>query len=103
MGYYTTFSLSTNPPEVIKDVLNCGVQQLDSIFDIDGKSFDSSKWYGHEEDMRIVSDNFPDVLFTLKGEGEEAGDVWIKYFKNGMMQSCYAKLVFEEYDESKLR
>jgi hypothetical protein len=53
--------------------------------------------------MRAFSKIYPNTLFKLKGEGEEAGDVWIKYFKNGKMQSCPAKITFEEYDENKLK
>ena len=64
---------------------------------------DGMKWYDHDKDMRIISTKFPDVVFILKGEGEESGDLWIKYYKNGKMQGSTAKVVYEEFDESKLQ
>jgi hypothetical protein len=62
----------------------------------DGASADPCKWYTHE------SINFPNVLFTLNGEGEEPGDIWAKYFVNGKVQTAKAQLVFEEFNPSKL-
>jgi len=38
----------------------------------------------------------------LFGEGEEAGDLWNEYFKNGKSQIERAKIVIETYDPSKL-
>lgn len=64
---------------------------------------DKTKWYEHEEDMLKISNSFPTVLFKLKGEGEESGDLWIKYFKDGKVQRCMAKITFDEFDESKMR
>jgi hypothetical protein len=63
---------------------------------------DSCKWYDHESDMALFSKKYPESLFVLKGEGEESGDIWIKYFLNGKMQRAEAKITFEEFDESKL-
>lgn len=63
---------------------------------------DSCKWYEHEEDMKQLSLKFPDVLFTLRGEGEESGDVWVKYFKEGKMQISKAEIKLEPFDAAKL-
>jgi hypothetical protein len=52
--------------------------------------------------MRKVSKHYPDLVFKLSGEGEESGDVWVEYYKNGKMQRCSTKITFDEYDESKL-
>lgn len=60
------------------------------------------KWYEHEEDMAILSKKFPDVLFTLHGEGEDRDDMWDKHFRNGMMQECCADIVYPDFDETKL-
>lgn len=64
---------------------------------------DSCKWYSHEQDMFKVSEKYPNAIFKLSGQGEDAEDIWVKYFKDGKMQTCKAKITFEEYDESKLR
>ncbi|AGR47915.1 hypothetical protein PHIM7_212 [Sinorhizobium phage phiM7] len=61
------------------------------------------RWYEHEHDMRVISKKFPGVLFILEGEGEEAGDIWRKYFKSGKCQDAHAKITFDEFDESKLK
>ena len=60
------------------------------------------EWYNHEPEMRKLSSKFPDVLFTLKGAGEESWDIWKKHFKGGKMQICQAKITFEHFDEAKL-
>jgi hypothetical protein len=64
---------------------------------------DSCKWYEHEEDMRKLSALFPDVLFTLSGEGEESGDIWKMYVKGGKSHSVSAEIVLPEFDETKLK
>lgn len=57
-----------------------------------GHNGDTMKWYEHEEDMLKVSLAFPGVLFRLDGEGEEAGDKWIKFFRNGKMQEVRVEM-----------
>lgn len=68
----------------------------------DGETNDSCKWYNHEKELRQFSTKYPRWLFTLEGKGEESGDLWKKYFVNGKMQSAKAKIVFDEFDSSKL-
>ena len=50
-----------------------------------------ASWYDHEEQMGRVSREWPDTLFTLRGTGEDPGDQWVKYFKNGRMQEHRAE------------
>lgn len=64
---------------------------------------ESCTWYEHEVDLKEYSAKFPNQLFRLRGEGEEPLDVWIKYFKNGRMQRCPAKVTFDDFDEFKLK
>lgn len=42
---------------------------------------DSYRWYEHQEEMLVLSQQFPSVLFVLKGEGEENGDFWLNMEK----------------------
>lgn len=70
-----------------------------------GLSFDSDDeytWYDNEEDMRLLSKEFPDILFKLHGEGENNEDIWDKYFINGKMQYCLAKIMCPPFDKTKL-
>ena len=60
----------------------------------DGSASESCKWYDHETDLNLLSVQMPDVVFTLSGEGEEAGDIWMKYFKNGEMVVDKASIHF---------
>lgn len=98
MGYYTRFELAvinggdyeTDYEEVVKE-------------QVDYNPFsDETKWYDFEKDMREVSKEHPNVLFELSGEGEEAGDLWKAYFKNGKMQMCKARVEYDNFDEARL-
>ncbi|MGG1641835.1 hypothetical protein ACIFQM_11175 [Paenibacillus sp. NRS-1782] len=100
MGYSTDYSVELTPdlPEVRQ-----AIEDEDDLAFAIGECADSCKWYEHEADMRVFSKRFPDVLFQLSGDGEEAGDIWRKYFRNGKMQNCPGQITFEPFDESKLR
>lgn len=52
--------------------------------------------------MKVISTKYPDILFEVTGEGEETGDLWKAYFKNGKMQYCKGKVVYDDFDEYKL-
>ena len=121
MGYETRYSLDVGIVKVLKEVKGIDSygnpatifveeyidhEKLENeISKLSGYSYlfsDSCKWYEHEKDMRTISKKYKDVLFKLSGEGEESGDIWVKYFKNGKMQSCPARIEFDPFDESKL-
>lgn len=95
MGYYTSYDISGNSEE-IQEAINqkSGYGRVDE---------DSIKWYNCEKDMRDVSIAFPNIVLTVSGEGEESGDIWKGYFKNGKGFISKAKLSFEEFDEAKLK
>lgn len=100
------YNLSTHEDSVlgIQEVL-LWAKDFDGLYyaiDEVGEPVESVKWYEHEEDMLNLSIQFPNVIFILKGEGEEAGDIWYKYFKDGKLQQAPGKITFDEYDESKL-
>ena len=88
--------------DIIKDFRNT-YEDANYAIDEDGCCNESCKWYDHEKELLEFSKKYPSVLFILEGEGEESGDIWKKYFKNGKAQYAKAKLIFEEYDEKKLK
>lgn len=106
MGYSTYFVLSVDKNE---DAIDSHIANDDGsdphyyLVYYDGYWEGEGKWYHHQDDMKVLSALFPDVLFTLKGEGEEGGDLWIEYYKAGKMQRVDAQIVYEEFDEQKLR
>lgn len=48
------------------------------------------KWYDCEYDLYLLSGQFPDLLFTLDGKGEEAGDIWTHVYQDGKLISQYS-------------
>lgn len=62
----------------------------------------SIKWYKHKEDCLKFSLLYPDLAFCITGYGEDYDDIWRQYFKNGKSFRTKAKIIFEEFDESKL-
>lgn len=104
MGYYTYYSLEVigeDTENVIKE-LRSENDNAEYAFTESGDSYDSLKWYDYEKDMRSFSTRFPDLIFKLSGEGEEPGDLWIRYFKNGKMQYSKAIITYEPFNEGKL-
>ena len=106
MGYDTRYQLDIVEGGYISDVLSLlnksDFEEMFFAVDEHGEDANNCKWYDHEDDMKKLSLMFPDIVFDLYGEGDEAGDIWHKYFKNGKMQRCPAKICFDAYDESKL-
>jgi hypothetical protein len=110
MGYYTRFKLSVKSPieqtlteeSIIHDFRE-KYEEAGYALNDDGGTEESCKWYESEKDLKEFSKSYPEHLFILEGKGEEAGDLWKLYVKNGKCQRASARIVFDEYDESKLQ
>lgn len=63
---------------------------------------DSWKWYEYERDMLKLSSQHPGVLFTLHGDGEESGDLWIHYFLDGRGYRENLVITFPPFDPERL-
>jgi hypothetical protein len=104
MGYYTHFELKwdTEDPQLDMEISHFLDENSETYYGLepDGSCADAVKWYSYDDDMIEMSRNFPTVLFTLSGEGEEAGDLWKAYYKNSKSQRVDAKIVFPEPDLS---
>lgn len=97
MGYYTRYTLEVFPAwEEPISHLRTFSSEADYGIDVKGRSQEPVMWYKHEDDLLRLSRNFPKHLFTLIGEGEESGDLWRKYFRNGKMQVAKAKITFDK-------
>lgn len=97
MGYYTTFDISDNP-EVVQEVI-----EAKSQYSFYGGQASDVKWYDWKDHCLEVSKDFPNLVINVEGDGEEQGDQWKAYFKNGKVQVCKAIVTFEDFDESKLK
>lgn len=107
MGYYTNYTLWFNPNEVNDlDGLEKEIKKM-NVFDMigfeEGCMSAYAKWYDHVKDMTILSSRFQGVLFELYGDGEDAEDIWVHYFKNGMSQYRPGEIRYDDYDERKLK
>ena len=97
MGYYTRHTLEHDDPRPI--------DHEEGITEQSGYEFtvfdDELKWYSHEHDMRVYSEKFPTVTFILYGVGEEEGDYWREYYKNGKMvrHNGDMKVTYPEFNE----
>lgn len=100
MGYLTTFTLN-----IIRGDLAIDYQEeIEEMSGYGDETFNNQiKWYDYENDMKRISKKYPEVIFCLRGYGEEPGDLWMRYFKNGKIQHSKGKVVFDEFDESKLK
>lgn len=118
MGYYTCHNLKIHQIDNEKELTFSEIIKLKTLIDEYIKSHeaieyavglidtewecDSCKWYDHHEDMVEMSKAFPNVVFELEGDGEESGDIWKTYYKNGKSQDCPVIMTFDEYDPNKL-
>jgi len=107
MGYYTSYKLSVKHISVdlsedyiydIIDELRVPFSDANYALDECGGIYESTKWYDHEADLKEFSGNYPELIFTLHGEGEESGDIWDKHFMHGKMQKCEAVMTIPELD-----
>lgn len=75
---------------------------LDDETEVPVTETEPTKWYEHMRDMQVLSASCPSVRFVLSGEGEESGDIWVAYFLGGQGYKQRARLVFDDYDATKL-
>jgi Fe-S oxidoreductase len=127
MGYYTFYNLdiykdnrnkkSKPDKDIVNDpygeeqwedgddpiaVLRGFSEEASYAIDENGDGQDSTKWYEHDEDMVRLSKMFPDIVFKLTGEGETPDGLWECYYKNGKIQHCPARIIYDDFDEEKL-
>jgi hypothetical protein len=104
MGYYTNYELHYDTAmEDADGQLIDHEGRISKVADYGSCFEESIKWYDHEKDMKEYSTHYPDILFTLMGDGEESGDIWCCYFKNGKMQRAETTIAFTPFDSSKLK
>ena len=115
MSYRTTYNLSIQEGgpttrEVAEKLSDYGREEFagrredPEIWEELVTGFMQASWYDHEAHMKMVSKDHPDVLFTLKGEGENNGDQWTEFHMNGRVQREEApRWSPKTFDPKKLR
>lgn len=56
------------------------------------------KWYDYDEEMKRASLAHPGVLFTLDGAGEEAGDIWRRFYLAGAVSEWRPDIRAPDFD-----
>jgi hypothetical protein len=82
MGYNTRYELESDDGQT-----DFHVTALREITKYAYLFYDECKWHEHQKQMIEYSKKNPSVQFKLSGEGDESGDVWVKWFKAGKMQT----------------
>lgn len=77
MGYYTIFNIHlSSPNKNFVERLKC---VSDEQFEGDDKDFYThTKWYDSRDHLSQVTKEFPNIIVTVRGYGEE-GDIWNEY------------------------
>lgn len=105
MGYCSRFELSlsnVNESEarmIIKEFRDC-YEYAYCCLDKEGYPEESGKWYDAQKELKEFSSKYPDILFTLKREGEEPEDIELIFAKNGKSYSDDVKFIYPEYDST---
>lgn len=108
MGYYTDYEMIParhDPGSLSEDTYLAIEAFIEEGIKVDGWPYLSEVWYGrgntltwhdHRKDMVRLSAVFPDVLFTLWGDGEETDDLWKEYYLNGKCQIARAVITYPD-------
>jgi hypothetical protein len=92
---YNSGMLSFGPFEDVDDLIGDYIERNDigRALSRDGSTCHSIKWYDHEKDMGDLSEEFPDILFSLNCLGED-GERWMIYALNGATQEVKPEIVY---------
>lgn len=59
-------------------------------------------WHEHDQDMLRLSREFPEILFVLRGEGEDREDLWKCYYLYRKVQEAPASIEYPVFDPDAL-
>ena len=107
MGYNSTFTLEITEPkyptisEIIAE-LRAANADAKAAIDKNGDPLEAVKWYGSHDDMKGISQRYPDHVFMLRWIGED-GEQAVHYFQNGKVQDAEVVISFAPFDPAKLK
>jgi hypothetical protein len=98
MGYDTRYSITWDKTKhpAVDPFVQQWLEDIDQAdyFDEDYVTEEAMKWYECEEDMLALSNLCPNVVFTLRGYGENTEDIWELHVLNGQSERLFAEIVF---------
>jgi hypothetical protein len=100
MGYYTEYQLLIQDMKANEIMADLRTTNEDARYALteNGETNNEAKWYDHEKDLKEFSKKYPKVLFTMWGNGSDAGgDYWKHYVKNGKGQLVTGRIVYPSY------
>ena len=111
MGYHTYYTLSViganrTDQERIREMLaNLGVLGY-ALQEGSGTEYGTNEpvnWFCHDDDMLEISRRFPQVLFSLHGEGESNGDIWESHYLGGKTYTQPAIITIPPFNPALLK
>lgn len=84
MGYLTHFSFFhiKGPEEQYQSLLQ-EIEDLVGDKQVTEDETFQGKWYSSDEDLKELSKKYPDLVFEVFGDGEDADDKWHQFWNNG--------------------
>jgi hypothetical protein len=106
MGYYTAFNLHVNRPnheEIIKDFRET-CHGANVALTENGYTNSEISWWDCEDDLKAFSKKYPRVMFTMFGNGSDAGgDYWKLYVKNGKSYMTSGEITYPKYNAKMMK
>lgn len=111
MGYQTNYEIEVSLRDLPKGIKGASLDLTDILQELrniePNENFEIRNihtiatgeeclWYHYNEHMKAISNMFSGMLFTVTGSGEEPGDLWRKYYYNGLVQDSV--LIFSPFD-----
>lgn len=92
MGYYSRFEIEQKNTNIDYEVIAKKLEKVSGGYTFNEwngvlYSDDNYKWYDYQKDMKKLSSLYPETIFKVHREGEEAGDIEDTYYKNGKLVS----------------
>ena len=111
MSYVGDFTLSADiGDQSTFELVDKAVAAMNSYMDFDSYEDNhavwrdiNDTWRAHEEDLLVLSKQFPQILFVLECQGEIASDLWRQFFQGGKMQFCPAYSTFWPYISDRMK
>lgn len=85
MGYYTTYQITCSDPGQTDEAIDWLVERTGMSRDHFNGNL-PAKWYNYNEDMVALSLTRPGLTYRLEGHGEDTGDVWVAWYRDGQTQ-----------------